>query len=164
MISLPATNQSVLAEAIDPAIDSLPPKMRGDVARKMLLAIGRQESGFAARRQMGNGPARGLWQFERSGVLGVMHHHTTAEYAHRFIRDCGVTYGSTSVLDALESNDILAAGMARLLLWTDPRPLPTDCMGCWNLYERVWRPGKPDYTRWRDTAYPQAVATMEGAA
>jgi hypothetical protein len=164
MIALPATNETVLADAINPALEMLPAKLTSDQARTMLLAIGRQESGFAARRQRNDGPARGFWQFERNGVLGVMHHSTTGAMAFEFIDRCGVEYGSTHVLDALETDDVLAAGIARLYLWTDPRPLPAigDVTGAWDLYERVWRPGKPSYTRWQ-SAYGQAVETMEAA-
>lgn len=161
MIALPASNETVLADVINLALEMLPPKMRSDEARVMLLAIGRQESGFAARRQHGNGPARGLWQFERAGVLGTMHHHASADYFHRFVRDCGVTYGSIPVYDALEHDDVLAAGVARLYLWTDPRPLPSigDADSAWACYLRTWRPGKPSEARWGD-AYKLAVETI----
>jgi len=42
---------------------------------------------------------------------------------------------------------VLAAGLARLLLWTDRPPLPAlqDVEGGWQLYLRTWRPGA--YTR-----------------
>lgn len=164
MITLPATNEAVLAEAINAALDLLAAKMRTDEARCLLLAIGRQESGFRTREQDG-GPARGLWQFERNGVLGVMHASSSAEYLHRLIQDLDVRYGSTPILDALVTDDILAAGVARLLLWCDPRPLPAigDKIGAWDLYERCWRPGKPSYSRWQDS-YAQAMETMRAIA
>lgn len=161
MMTLPATDADVLAQAIDPALEMLPPRMRSDQARVMLLAIGRQESNFAARVQGGNGPARGLWQFERGGVLGAMHHHASAEYFHRFVRDCRVTYGSGPVYDALATDDVLAASVARLLLWTDPKPLPTigDADAAWTYYLRLWRPGKPGPDRWAN-AYRLAVEAL----
>jgi hypothetical protein len=51
---------------------------------------------------------------------------------------------------ALETDDILAARLARLLLWTDPRPLPVrgDAAAGWNYYIRNWRPGKPHPQTW----------------
>lgn len=163
MIALPATNETVLAEAIDPALEMLPAKLTCDPARCLLLAIGRQETGFRTRVQDG-GPARGFPQFERNGVLAVMHNSASAAMAFDFIRDCGIKYGSNAVFAALETDDVLAMGLARLLLWTDPRPLPAigDAQGAWDLYERCWRPGSPDYTRWK-SAYGQAVETMEAA-
>ncbi|WP_447751835.1 hypothetical protein [Pseudomonas nicosulfuronedens] len=46
---------------------------------------------------------------------------------------------------AIEHDDILAACMARLLLFTDPARLPAlgDESGAWDMYLRVWHPGKP---------------------
>lgn len=54
---------------------------------------------------------------------------------------------ATAVHPALEVDDVLAAGFARLLLWTDPHRLPAvgDVEGAWQLYLRTWRPGA--YTR-----------------
>jgi len=52
--------REVMEKAILPALAILPAKMDTPQARVMLLAIGLQESEFAHRRQMGNGPARGF--------------------------------------------------------------------------------------------------------
>ena len=52
---------------------------------------------------------------------------------------------------AITHNDILAAVCARLLLWTDPHPLPTIEDGPeagWAYYVRNWRPGKPHRHTW----------------
>jgi len=51
---------------------------------------------------------------------------------------------------ALETDDVFACGVARLLLWTDPRKLPAadDEDGAWEYYLRNWRPGKPHRDRW----------------
>ncbi|MNL86831.1 hypothetical protein D3C87_2157110 [compost metagenome] len=45
---------------------------------------------------------------------------------------------------------MLAAGVARLLLWTDPKTLPSigDVDAAWALYLRTWRPGKPHPQTW----------------
>lgn len=162
MLALPASNADVLAEVVAPALALLDPRMDSPEARCMLLAIGRQESAFMEREQIG-GPARGLWQFERNGVLGVMNGHATATAAYNVCTKLGVPWGSTSILAQLAQDDELACVFARLLLWSDPRPLPEvgDLMGAWNVYERCWRPGKPSYTRWKETAYPQAVEAMQ---
>ena len=47
------------------AMHLLPYRMYTESARVQMLAIGLQESGLTERVQRGNGPARGLWQFER---------------------------------------------------------------------------------------------------
>ena len=61
-----------------------------------------------------------------------------------------VEANSAAVYDRLEHDDVLAAGFARLLLLTDPRPLPdvTDVDGAWAYYLRNWRPGKPHPETW----------------
>lgn len=59
---------------------------------------------------------------------------------------------------ALETNDVLAAGFARLLLLCDGQALPKigDVEGAWKCYaERTWRPGKPHRETW-DGFYTQA--------
>jgi hypothetical protein len=165
MMPLPASNEAVLEHAVNPALAYLPATMRSDAARRMLLAIGRQESGFATRRQYGDGPARGLWQFERGGVLGVMHHSATGRYAFEFCEALGQPWGSSGILAALEHDDVLAAGFARLLLWTDPSPLPAigDEDAAYEYYVRNWRPGKPSRLRWAGS-YPAAVETVRAIA
>lgn len=164
LLTLPATNADVLG-IVDKALDWLPPPMRSDEARCLLLAIGRQESGYTTRRQYGNGPAHGLWQFERNGVLAVMHNNRSADYVYRLCRDLGVLYGSGNVFESLLSDDVLAAALARLSLWCDPASLPAigDIEAAWETYTRCWRPGKPDRERWTD-AYSRAVETIKGPA
>jgi hypothetical protein len=121
----------------------------------LMLAICGQESGFKARAQVlnggGKGPARGLWQFERGGgVRGLMTHRATHEPLRLLCRARDVAYDSTQIWMAMETDDILAAGCARLLLLSDPRKLPAvgDESGAWDYYLRNWRPGKPHPKRW----------------
>ncbi|MFC0669487.1 Arm DNA-binding domain-containing protein [Azotobacter chroococcum] len=68
-----------------------------------------------------------------------------------------------AVYAALEHDDILAAAFARLLLWTDPAPLPAvgEVAKSWDLYVRTWRPGKPHRNRW-DVCYAQAMDALAG--
>lgn len=121
-------------------------------ARTMLWAIGRQEGRLIYRRQIG-GPARGLWQFEKGGgVKGVLEHRASAAHALRLCEARGVEPTRDAVYQALEHDDVLACGFARLLLWTDPAPLPPVTTGAahdaWKTYLRNWRPGKPHVGTW----------------
>ncbi|MCY1303002.1 hypothetical protein D9M70_526890 [compost metagenome] len=52
-------------------------------------------------------------------------------------------FSAGAIWRALEHDDVLAAGFARLLLWSDPKPLPLagDEQGAFDLYLRTWRPG-----------------------
>lgn len=134
-----------------------------DRARLMLLAIAQQESQILFRDQQefdratgelvdGKlGPALGLWQFERGGgVAGVLNHPATRGNALYLCAGAEVSADSDSVWRALKVNDRLACGFARLLLWSDPHPLPTvqDVDGGWAYYLRTWRPGKPHPETW----------------
>lgn len=154
--------QTITDTAINPALDLLPARMDSPAARVMMLAIGLQESRFTHRRQI-NGPARGFWQFEKGGgVRGVLRHPSSAQHANMLCSVRGVTNSADRVYESLEHDDILAAGFARLLLWTDPMPLPTDKDAAWALYERTWRPGKPHRQTW-DAFFEAAQQYVGGA-
>lgn len=143
---------NMLLEHVFPSIPSLtgcPASREGDV---LLLAICLQESGGAARAQT-NGPARGFWMFEPNGVSAVLTHPRSRDRAAALVRSLGYTYTTspTALVEALEHNDLLAAGFARLLLWTDLRrlpKLPSEKDLGWALYVDNWRPGKPRQDDW----------------
>ncbi len=144
-------------QAIGPALSLLPGQMSSPEAVAMLLAIGLQESRFIHRRQV-NGPARGYWQFELPGVAGVLRHDSSREPAREVL--ISLNYGSDDegeIWKAIEHNDILAAAIARLLLWTHPRALPSERNpgGAWDYYLACWRPGKPHRKTW-DAFYQTA--------
>lgn len=159
------TLDEIMECAVTPALELLPPNMGDDRAKVMLLAIGLQESRFTHRRQMG-GPARGHYQFEQGGgVYGVLRHKASGAMARAICRERGVEPVDSKVYAALEHDDVLAAALARLLLWTDPQRLPDvgDVGGAWELYLRVWRPGKPHRKTW-NALYAQAMdAVLEAA-
>lgn len=126
----------------------LPNRFDSHAAAVMLTAIGLQESRFVHRKQIG-GPATGFWQFEKyGGVKGVLMHRSTDLYAESVCLLRRVAAGADLVHKKLEIDDILACAFARLLLWTDPRPLPTTAEGGWDCYMRLWRPGKPHPETW----------------
>ncbi len=135
-------------EAITAAFNMLPVKMSGKPARLMLLAIQLQEDPQQLRAQMGNGPARGLWQMEKGGgCKGVLNHPSSKQEAERICEMRHVTATPEDVWAHIRTDDVLAAAFARLLLWTDPKPLPAigEVRQAFDLYLRTWRPGA--YTR-----------------
>jgi hypothetical protein len=159
---------SEISGAVSKALYMLPPAMTSPEARVMLYAIGLQESRFAHRFQVvqgrpgAKGPARGFWQFERlGGCRGVVDHPASRYWMHHLCKSRGVDFTATAVWHAIETDDVLAAGAARLLLFTDPRKLPAlgDEKGAWNLYVRTWRPGKPHPKSWPDL-YAQAMGKV----
>ncbi|AZS78752.1 hypothetical protein ELS24_10045 [Achromobacter spanius] len=163
------TLSEIIKTGIDPALALLPAKMDTPAARVMLLAIGLQESRFEHRRQLvGNpprptGPAKSFWQAEQGGgmVHGVRLLTATSAAAAALYQARGVPVRDAAIWDAIENDDVLAAGLARLLLWSDPGRLPAlgDADAAWALYLRTWHPGKPHPQTWPDL-YRQAVAEV----
>lgn len=166
MSAIPALSLAEVTErAIDPALKLLPCKMDSPEARVLLLAIGAQESRFRDRRQIvwvmekGKrvlrplGPARSFWGAEKGGgmVHGVRTHAATRAYALGLYTERKVTATDAAIWVAIERDDVLAAGLARLLIYTDPYPLPKlgDQHGAWALYaDRQWKPGTPRPQDW----------------
>ncbi|QRY79625.1 hypothetical protein JVX91_00490 [Pseudomonas sp. PDNC002] len=142
--------RDIRRSAIEPALLLLPAKMESPQAIVMLLAITRQEDPEQRRRQWPTGPARSLWQAEQGGgmITGLL------TYRIQSVRDLaaglcvgrGVPPAAPDVWEAIEHDDILAAGLARLLLYTDPFRLPElgKESAAWDLYLRTWRPGAYD--------------------
>lgn len=136
----------------------------------LMLAAGVQESGLIARRQYGNGPARGLWQFEkgtpstRGGVTGLMLHAATSGLLLGVCKARKVSWDASVIWAALETDDVLAACLARLALWVNPRSIPdrSDPDAAYAYYLWCWRPGKPDAERW-PAAHARAVQAVIGA-
>jgi hypothetical protein len=159
--------QGFNAGALAQALTLLPSRLDTREARVMCLAIGLQESGLKARVQIvnggGEGPARGLLQFERGGgVRGVLNHPASRDLALQVCVARRLPAMSTSVVwDELATDDVLAFAFGRLLLLTDPKPLPRlgDQASAWAYYERTWQPGKPHPDRW-PANYVAALAAV----
>jgi len=138
--------------AIDEAFQLLPVTMDSPIARVILAAIGFQESGYLVRIQYRNGPARSYWQFENgrlAGINGVLTHRASARLAAAVCKARGVEPDRMAVWKAMETDDVLGAAFARLLMYTDPFPLPETQAEAWEMYaNRLWRPGKPHPDKW----------------
>jgi len=142
--------REVIEGVFPQAFSLLPMRLDSLEARLELLTIGRQESRFIYRRQIG-GPARSFWQMEEGGgVRGVLMHPTTTALIREVCAARQVQCNVPAVYRAIENDDVLACCMARLLLWTDAKPLPAfdDVDGSWDYYVRNWRPGKPHRETW----------------
>ena len=151
-----------LKNVVDPGLALLPEKMNTPESVVMLLTIGQQESRFQFRRQV-RGPAHGFYQFESGGgVHGVLTHKASRPYIYPILESLEVN--ETELYDSIVYNDALATVCARLLLYTDPRPLPalnTDPGESWSYYIRNWRPGKPHRQTW-DSYRMHAVEYING--
>ena len=166
------TLSEIRAQAIEPALLLLPARMESPEAVLMLLSIGLQESRFQHRRQLvgspprPTGPAKSFWQAELGGgmVTGLLRYHDdrVRDLAVGLCAVRGVDPSPRAVWDAIENDDVLAAGLARLLLFTDPGRLPKlgDVDGAWQLYLRTWRPGWPKPETW-PALYAQAMEVVQ---
>lgn len=161
MLTLPASAKDVLGQIIVPAFSNLPSEMDSPEARLLVLATGAQETQYLTRQQ-DDGPARGLFQMQINDIRDLMNNQMSGNHVWTLCGVLGVTYGSNAMFDALLTDDLFAAAMCRLNYWCIPRPLPAigDVVGCYAYYELAQRPGKPSYSRWKQTAYPQALAAI----
>lgn len=149
------TPSRLLQTAIIPAFSELESAGIKDSfeARRMLLAMALQESGLKHRRQVvggsESGPAVSFWQFERGGgCRGVLNHPATKQKAIKFCHDYRIEPSESGLWEAMRYQDIVAAAMARLLLYTLPNPLPQTAEQGWSQYVEAWRPGKPHPDKW----------------
>lgn len=141
--------------AVHAALAELPAAMGGKDATAYLYAYTLQEDPQQRRRQViskggrlvAEGPAAGLWQFERGGgCVGVLTHRASRAHAERLCAARKIDPTPSALWAALPGDDVLAAACARLLLWTDPEKLAPYKGACaesiaWETYLRVWRPG-----------------------
>jgi hypothetical protein len=152
-----------IKNALEPALMLLPAVMNTEQAKVVMMAIAYQESGLKYRAQI-KGPAKSYFQFEQGGgVRGVLTHRSSKPHIQKALTELDYNADSdpAECYAAIEHNDILACCFARLLLWTDPAELPTDQDGAWDLYARVWRPGKPHPEKWAQS-YASAIDALKG--
>lgn len=152
---------------VDAGIPLLGAKFYSRPAKVLMTAIGLQESRFDHTDQLEAngtnavlGPALGYYQFESGGgVKGVMNHPSTARLAKEAATRLGVPWDRREVWKALKFNPALSSVFARLLIYSDPKPLPSlgDEEAAWQYYLRTWRPGKPHRGTW-DALYARALA------
>lgn len=150
VVPAPITPADLLHRVVRPTLAALARDHRiphTAAAERVLIAYAGQEGGWRWRRQVladgTGGPASGRWQFERGGgVRGVMTHTASRAVAQAEVAKRGIVWDDHAVWRALEHDDGLACVFARLLLWTDPQPVPDNEAAAWAAYaERLWRPG-----------------------
>jgi hypothetical protein len=151
------TPHVALVTGVDPALLYLrsyfptPPSLETERrARHLMLTIALTESALRYRQQIG-GPASGLYQFETNGGCAEFESARRLALFRRAARDLHLPVERRATAAALRHGaDVLAAIMARALLWLDPAPLPEvgeDVGVAYRYYLRRWRPGKPSPRR-----------------
>ena len=159
----------IAVPAVDQAMRLLPKQMDTQKARVALYAIGLQESDFLHRYQVlggtdAKGPARSFWQFEEGGgCRGVIGHDASRYWMHEVCKARNCAFTTKALWTSMETDDALGAAAARLLLFTDPRPLPE--LGqqeqMWATYIWNWRPGLPHKGAWPSN-YEAAMIVVTG--
>lgn len=141
----------IVEDYIEPGLSLLPDQFDLPAARAMLIAIGLQESRFRYRTQIG-GPARGYWQFEMAGIVGVMYHNATKTILTDLCEKLHLPYNATVHYGLVAYYDALACVYARLLLWSLPHhlPGPEEFDAAWQQYLDTWRPGRPHQETWNE--------------
>ena len=131
-------------------------------AHGLLLMIALQESNLKHRNQYPVAYARGFWQFER-GCCNLLWKNETANKLIKAVSSEIAFPIATSIdiWEGVEVNDTIAVAVARVNLYLDPRPLPKleDEEKCWQYYNSIWRPGKPNREKW-DDSYIRAMAEI----
>lgn len=151
LLPLPIAPERAITRIINPALSLLPPRMVSAQAVVLILGCMLQESNLAHRWQVVDlrhperkGPARGLAQFELGGaVKGVCEHPATRGHVAMLCALHDLPFNARAIWEALDDDDVLAACLARLLLYTDAMPLPAvgAVDAAWSYYLRNWRPG-----------------------
>ena len=117
-----AIAKALLVNAIRPALQTL--NRGGRAAEQLLLGTAIQESLLVHRRQMGGGPARGLFQMEPATHDDCWTNYL--EYRAALAAQIKETLeaGQEAAADTLETNDRYAAAMCRVRYMRVPERLP----------------------------------------
>lgn len=135
-------NQGALTEALR----LLPLRLDSLRARAQLLKTMLQEgmvNGVLRRRQLGNGPARSMLQFERGGIAALLRHPATRELVKQVCQARHVPCTTDDIYKTLAGDDVLAFALGRLNLLWNVKPLPAinDDIGSFDYYIHCWNPG-----------------------
>ncbi|MDE2395785.1 MAG: hypothetical protein KGL43_17725 [Burkholderiales bacterium] len=110
-------------ETIVPTLKSL--GLDSGAAAELLLGTALQESKLVYRRQLGNGPARGLFQMEMAThndlFANFLRYRSTLRHAVIQLKSAP----DADAEDELTQNDAYAAAMARVHYLRAPKRLPT---------------------------------------
>lgn len=130
--------REVLTKIIRPTLTYL--GLGGRAAEQLVLGTGIQESGLAARRQSGGGPALGLFQMEPATFLDVSHRGLNWRSPIQDKVERLLLPWETFGAEALALNDYFACAFCRFKYFLAVAALPTadDLAGLAAYYKRVY--------------------------
>jgi len=131
-----ALARSVLINHIRPALTTL--ERGGLAAEQLVLGTGIQEGLLVLRRQLGNGPARGLFQMEPATHDDCWKNFLNFRDALADKVRATLDPGQQPIASTLEANDRYAAAMCRIryLRVTAPMPAPNDIPAMANYWKQ----------------------------
>lgn len=141
--------QDVRAEIV-PLIRDVCQRLMGHVNENevsLLLGTAAAESGLIFRKQLDDGPARGLWQMEPRTGVDIFEHYLKFKPAFHmtlmslWIDLRHVPYWTPAIQDMifhLEINDDFACAMARIHYLRDPDPIPDSVEEQARYWKRVY--------------------------
>jgi len=160
MLQLPATPATLLSEVIYPALVVLPSNMDTSAAHAMLLAAALHQSGLHWRRAHNDTreawPERSFWGLTEADIRAALTDPNTDDLAAMACREAKLAPVTRTVHRALEQGayDRLACQLARLRLWSDPKPLPRaryDAEGeAFLCFTRTFQPRERRASNWRE--------------
>jgi hypothetical protein len=141
---------------ISPALwylqESTEKKFYSQAAIKMLVRMAAQESDASHLKQLGGGPALGLWGMEpdtmRDVFVNVIEPHSDIKTAVFGMLPANFDYLYEHAPDKLMTDLSFACVMARLQLWRFPEPLPkdNDVVGQFKYYKKRYNTAGGDAT------------------
>lgn len=127
--------QAFLLDAVDPALRAI--GLLTIPARVLMLGTALAESRLVHRRQLGGGPARGLFQIEPATFKDIYGRYLKRKTA--LLAACnGLLEQGADPWAQVEHNDRFACAIARCRYLMDPFPVPWDATGQAEYHKRVY--------------------------
>lgn len=127
-----------MRELVNEVLHKLEPEIKYSIqAENLILGTGAHESmGWTKRKQMGGGPALGLFQMEPNTFNDIVNNYLRY---HPNIVEKIKQIAKTNVLSSVDliNNDKLAICMCRVHYLRVPEPIPNDLPG-WAKYWKKW--------------------------
>ena len=117
----------VLDYVVTPTLERLAraePRINSEAARRLVTCTAQAESAGDWLRQIGGGPARGLWQIEPPTAIDVLDRYLeTREALDEIVWELRT---DQSIDEQLVTNMALGAAICRLKYWMSPEPMPDE--------------------------------------
>ena len=155
---------AVLVPALNKTASFAPEMVRNRSLKVLMTAISGQEANWTERVQVPGGFARGLFQMQLNDIADIMANDATSGIFDLGMKAFGIkTQTAEHLFNLIETpeGDVLAAFLARLNLYADPKPIPPADIqqAMWEYYLATWRPGMENWKRW-EGVYGQALSAV----